>query len=127
MKKGHLRRHTSTLKPLLTEENKVARVRYALDEVDGATLGGDGVVAQFKNMYNHVDIDKKWFYQTTDGKNYILSASEDDAEDAGDCEAKPNRTIQHKNHIPKVMFLCAQAQPRYDTHRNGMWDGKIGL
>jgi hypothetical protein len=70
------------------------------------TLGGDGVVAQFKNMYDGVDINEKWFYQTTDGKNYILTASEDDAEDAGDCEAEPNRTIRHKNHIPKVMFLC---------------------
>jgi hypothetical protein len=70
MKKGHLQRHTSALKPFLTEENMVARVSYALDEVDGVTLGAcDGVVAQFKNMYDHVDIDEKWFYQTTDGKN----------------------------------------------------------
>jgi hypothetical protein len=68
MKKGHLRRHTSALKPLLTEENKVARVSYALDEVDGATLGGDGVVAQFKNMYNRVDINEKWLARLAFGQ-----------------------------------------------------------
>ena len=57
---------------------------------------------------------EKWFYQTTDGNNYILTAAEFDNENGGhgggvDDEATPRRTIRHKSHIPKVMFLCVQA------------------
>jgi hypothetical protein len=128
-KKGVFRRHTSALKPFLTEENKVSRVAYCLDEIDGATVTGGGEV-RFKGMFDRVDIDEKWFYQTSDGKNYILTAAEFEEEEGGDeadDEATPHRTIRHKCHIPKVMFLCAQARPRWDPHRNAMWDGKLGL
>ena len=102
MSKGHLRRHSSALKPFLTEENKVARVAHALEEVDGLTLqqhvnggGGDGEVplVLFKDMHDRVDVDEKWFYQTEDGKNYILTASEEDDDDmeaAANDENGPN-------------------------------------
>ena len=127
-KKGCFRRHTSALKPFLTEENKVARVAYCLEEIDGATVVGVGP-PHFKDMFDRVDIDEKWFYQTSDGKNYILTAAEFDSDNDGEEEeeANPHRTISHKSHIPKVMFLCAQARPRWDPHRNAIWDGKIGL
>jgi hypothetical protein len=127
-KKGCFRRHTSPLKPFLTEENKVARVAYCLEEIDGATVVGAGPV-HYKDMFDRVDIDEKWFYQTSDGKNYILTAAEFENENDGEeeDEATPHRTIRHKSHIPKVMFLCAQARPRWDPHRNAIWDGKIGL
>ena len=126
--KGVFRRHTSALKPFLTEENKVSRVAYCLEEIDGATLTGGGEV-RYKDMFDRVDIDEKWFYQTTDGKNYILTAAEfeDDDNNNEEEEATPHRTIRHRSHIPKVMFLCAQARPRWDPHRNAMWDGKLGL
>jgi hypothetical protein len=127
-KKGVLRRHTSALKPFLTEENMVSRAAYCLDKIDGVTVTG-GEEVQYKNMFNRVDIDKKWFYQTSDGKNYILTAAEFE-EEAGvedDDKATPHRTIRHKCHIPKVMFLCAQARPRWDPHCNAMWDGNLGL
>jgi hypothetical protein len=61
-----------------SEENKVSRVAYAFEEIDGATLGAaaaDGVV-RFKDMFDHVDADEKWFYQTSDGKNFILTAQQ---------------------------------------------------
>jgi hypothetical protein len=97
----------------LTEENKkVSRVAYALEEIDGATLGAvaaDGVM-RFKDMFDCVDVDGKWFCQTSDGKNYILTAAEHD-QMKGDHEKEPHRTISHKNHITKVMFLCAQQGP----------------
>jgi hypothetical protein len=92
-KHGHFRRHTSDF---LTEENKVSRVACALEEIDRATLGAaaaDGVV-RFQDMFDGVDVDEKRFYQTS--------------------EKEPHRTISHKNHITKVMFLCAQARPRWD-------------
>jgi hypothetical protein len=67
-------------------------------------------------MFDCVDINEKWFYKTRDGKNYILTAAEFE-EEAGvedDDKATPHRTIRHKCHIPKVMFLCAQAWPRWE-------------
>ncbi|XP_024628802.2 uncharacterized protein [Medicago truncatula] len=32
-----------------------------------------------------------------------------------------------KNFLPKVMFLAAVARPRFDSHRNVTFDGKIGV
>ena len=37
------------------------------------------------------------------------------------------RRTRHTKYITKVMFLCAQARPRYDHHRGAWWDGKIGI
>ena len=105
---------------------------YALDEVDGAThVGGvataEDRVIRFKDMFDRVDIDEKWFYQTRDGTQYIMTSGEFDEEGDEENEPEPHRTISHKNHITKVMFLCAQARPRWDTRANAQWDGKIGL
>jgi hypothetical protein len=126
-KKGCFQRHMSPLKPFLTEENKVARVAYCLEEIDGATVVAGGPI-HHKDMFDHVDIDQKWIYQTTGGKNYILTAAEfEEGGGVEEEEATPHRTIRHRSHIPKVMFLCAQARPRWDPHRNAIWDGKIGL
>ena len=36
-------------------------------------------------------------------------------------------TARHKKHFDKVMFLSAQARPRYDPHRKHCWDGKIAM
>jgi hypothetical protein len=33
----------------------------------------------------------------------------------------------YKNYIEKVMFLCAQARPRWDYGATTMWDGKVGI
>ena len=35
---------------------------------------------------------------------------------------RPFETVQHKSHVPKVMFLCALARPKAGQH-----DGKIGM
>ena len=55
-KKGFFWRHTSSLKPFLTEENKVSRVAYCLEEIDGATVVGGGEV-HYKDMFDRVDDD----------------------------------------------------------------------
>ena len=92
-KEGLFRRQTSSLRPHLTDENKVAQFFHALDEVY-PVAGGDGF------------------------------ADDDDDDDA---EEDPYRSVRHRSHITKVMFLCAQARPRWDEQKNEMWDGKIGI
>ena len=76
-------------------------------------------------MLDRIDVDEKWFHLIYDGENYILACGSD--EDNDNDEEIPHRTTRHKRHITKVMFLCAQARPRYDTRRKCWWDGKIGM
>ena len=42
-------------------------------------------------------------------------------------EKNPKRSVKHKSHITKVMFLCAVARPQFNTSLNAWWDGKLGI
>ena len=65
----------------------------------------------FKNMFDEVHVDEKWFDLTFDGRRVILMEG----------EAPVKRSTRHKSYVQKVMFLCAQARPR------DRWDGKLGI
>jgi hypothetical protein len=56
-------------------------------------------------------VDEKWFYQTSITRKVIMAKD----------EVEPQRKVQSKRYITKVMFLCAVARPRAD------FDGKIGI
>ena len=103
--------HTSSLKPTLTEENKMSRMELALSFVDKNNT------SQFETMEDLIHIDEKWFYLTKDGQCFIIAADEEE----------PYRYVQHKSFLMKIMFLCAVARPRYDTRRNAWFDGMIGI
>ena len=90
------------------------------------TLDEEKLTAQFKDMYDRVDIDEKWFYLTRDNESYILTIASPDDKDKED-EEEPNWKTKNKLHITKVMFLAAQARPRWDPCWNAYWDGKIGM
>jgi hypothetical protein len=115
VKSDVLIRHTSKLKPTLTELNKLTRFEFCLSQVNPITLGMR--TPRFWSQYDKVHIDEKWFHLTQDGERYILV----------DGEEPPKRTVKHKSYILKVMFLCAQARPRWDHTTNQMWDGKLGI
>jgi hypothetical protein len=121
-KERMLRRNTLSLKPHLTEENKIAHFAYALEEVFPQGGQHDGQV-RFKDMFDCVDIDEKWFYLTRKKESYILIAAHDKGNGKGDVY----QTGKNANHLTMVMFLCAQAHRRWDHHANQMWDGKIGI
>jgi hypothetical protein len=42
-------------------------------------------------------------------------------------EEMPERNAQNRDHLKKVMFLCAVARPRYNAAVNCTFDGKIGM
>jgi hypothetical protein len=111
-----IKRFISKLKPTLTEKNKEARYIFALDQINNATA--HLVRPKFLDMMDRVHIDEKWFHMCQDGEGYLLVAGE---------EEPPERHVKHKGYIGKVMFLCAQARPRWDPHTKTQWDGKIGL
>jgi hypothetical protein len=103
--------HTTYIKPTLTEDNMLKRVLFALDEVDEAT-------GFYKEMYDRIHVDEKWFYCTSLKRTTILAEGE---------PVPKGHTTRHKCHIPKLMYICAIARPRYIISTGEWWDGKIGL
>jgi hypothetical protein len=111
-KAGELRRHSNSIKPLLTDENKKARLRFCLSMVIENETS-----PVFEDMLDCVHIDEKWFYLTKETQRYYLAPE----------ESVPVRTCKSKRFIPKIMFLAAVARPRYDHNRKTFFDGKIGI
>jgi len=111
LRRGLLRRHSSSIKPYLTEGNKKTRLKWCIDMIERG-LSGD---PRFKDFFDFIFIDEKWFYLTQKSKKYYLLSEEDD----------PHRTCKNKNYIPRLMFLCVCARPRF---RDGecIFYGRIG-
>ncbi|GJN31208.1 hypothetical protein PR202_gb19574 [Eleusine coracana subsp. coracana] len=113
LKQGLIRRHSNSIKPFLTDANKKARLQFCVDMLDPDSLPDD---PRFQDLFDHIYIDEKWFFLTRRSENYYLLPDEDE----------PNRTCKSKNYIPRIMFLCVSARPRFC---NGIctFDGKIGI
>ena len=103
--------HTSSLKPTLTDENKVSRTEMALSVIEKNNT------SKFENMEDLIHIDEKWFYLMKDGQCFIIVTD----------KAEPYRHVQHKSFLTKIMFLCVVARPRYDMNKNAWFDRKIGI
>ena len=72
-------------------------------------------------------VDEKWFKITEKGERHLLlNACEKDLKNP-EAEEPSDGHVAHKGHTFKVMFLCAQARPRYDQAKNQYWDGKVGM
>ena len=106
-----IRVHCNSLKPVLTEENKVARLIMALESRD------PNDPSKFLNMMDRVHVDEKWFFLSRQRERYLLLLEEKNLK----------RCVKSKSHITKVMFLCAVARPRFNTSANSWWDGKLGI
>ena len=106
-----IRVHCNSLKPVLTEENKVARLIMALESCD------PNDPSKFLDMMDRVHVDEKWFFLSRQRERYLLLPE----------EKNPKRCVKSKLRITKVMFLCAVAHPRFNTSANSWWDGKLGI
>lgn len=111
LKQGLIRRHSSSIKPFLTPANKKTRLKFCMDMIKRG-LNGD---AMFRDFFDVIFIDEKWFFLYQKSENVYLLPEEDD----------PHRTCKNKNYIPRLMFLTVVARPRF---RDGecIFDGKIG-
>lgn len=110
-----LRAHSNALKPLLTMDGRLQRLRWVRRwVVRSAAAGGSRVVHDFDNF---VHVDERWFYLFKDGQRYYLY----------DGEEPPVRKVQSKRFITKVMFIAAVARPRHNPATNSPFDGKIGM
>lgn len=81
MKLQLFKRHSSALKPTLTEEHKIARIDYALTMRDP-----NESLLKYSDMFDVVDVDEKWFYLTRDKECYILAIDKE----------PPKRHTKHK-------------------------------
>ena len=111
LKRGMLRRHSSSIKPYLTDANKKTRLKWCIDMIEQGLLDD----LKFIDFFDFVFIDEKWFYLSQKSEKYYLLPKEDE----------PHRTCKNKNYITRIMFLCVVARLRF---RDGecVFDGKIG-
>ncbi|KAF8642531.1 hypothetical protein HU200_067207 [Digitaria exilis] len=88
-KENYFRRHTNDLKFSLTEDNKKAWVRYCLSMLQALYGSSETSGPSFKEMYNIIYIDEKWFYRTRRNQKYYLANDEE----------RPHREVKSKNFI----------------------------
>ena len=106
-----IREHSNLLKPILREENKLARslmANHFRDRQDPS---------KYQDMRDRIHLDEKWFFLTQETEWYLLLLD----------EKNPKHCVKHKSHITKVMFLCAVARPCFNPSANSWWDGKLGI
>ena len=103
--------HSNSLKPVLTEENKVVWLSMALDSRDPQDL------TKFLNMMDQIHVDEKWFFLSRQKERYLFLLE----------EKNPKWCVRSKWHITKVMFLCAIAHPHFNPCANSWWDGKLRI
>jgi len=58
LKKSLLRRHSSSIKPYLTDANKKTRLKWCIDMIEQGLVGDP----KFKDFFDFVFIHEKWFY-----------------------------------------------------------------
>jgi hypothetical protein len=92
---------SSYCKPILTEKNRMERLRFVLNEIDRSDPGN----LRFHSQYDRVYIDEKWFrleMLKTKRKHFINSP-----------QHHPNR-VRSKQDLTQVMFTAAITEPRGD-------------
>ena len=103
--------HFISLKFILREENKLARLLMANQLRDPQDP------SKYQGMHDHIHLDEKWFFLTQEKEWYLLLPD----------EKNPSGWIKHKSHITKVMFLCAVARLHFNPSSNSWWDRKLGI
>ncbi|VFQ61114.1 unnamed protein product [Cuscuta campestris] len=114
IKKGMLRSHSNAIKPYLTDANKVARLRFCLNQVERDSMP---LQPRFNSFHNVLHIDEKWFFMSKTSQRFYLLPDEVD----------PYRTCKSKRFITKVMFLCVVGRPLITDDGEVLWDGKVGI
>ena len=112
VQRGVLKSETRRVKPLLTVQSRISRVKFCLSHVNRFNSA-----LPFYSMMRTVHIDEKWFYIMSLKVRTIIVPGEKVEKSS----AKSNRFIT------KVIFLAAVAHPRYDSHSRSYFDGNIGI
>ena len=103
------------LKPILSEQNKILRMKCALAQIDRSH---ERKRIRFKDNKRTIMVDESWFYLTSDAITVLLIE---------DMDVLIHPKVQHKFHIEKIMFLAALGQKVIWKGEEIDFDGKIGL
>lgn len=107
---------TSHVKPSLTIDHKINRLEWILSK----TFSHKGIYRFLKETLT-IHVDEKWFYAVK-VRNRIKVLPD---------MPRPNaKTVHHKAHITKLMFLSAIGLPQWFNFQDGSryyFDGKIGI
>ncbi|GMF25502.1 unnamed protein product [Phytophthora lilii] len=98
------------VKPLLTDDNKAARLAWCISHLQLNSLF-------FAEMYDTIHVDEKLFYMTAVKRRYYLLPGEE----------APHQQVRSKRFITEVMMLAAVARPRWDAASGTYFDGKLGI
>ena len=101
--------HSNSLKPILTEENKLARLLMANHFRDPQDP------SKYQDIHDCIHLDEKWFFLTREKEQYLLLLD----------KKNPKCCVKHKSHITKV--LCDVVRLRFNPPANSWWDGKLGI
>ena len=94
--------HSNSLKPILTEENKLARVLMANHFRDPQDP------SKYQDMHDQIHLDGKWFFLTLKKEQYLLLPD----------KMNPKHSVKHKSHITKVIFLSTVVRPHFNPSVN---------
>lgn len=111
---GSVLRRSNSIKPFLTDSNKLDRMKFAMDHIDYNSCKN---IYESKNTYDYVHVDKNWFRIMKYHQSFYLEPD----------ELKPHRSAEKKNFIEKIMFLRTIVRPRYNPETRSYFDGKIGI
>ena len=100
------------IKPSLTTEQKLQRLRFVVDRVQPV-----GRQFSFDPCTHWVHIDEKWFYAQSDGRRGWLLQNEPK-------QGAP--TAKSKSFLPKIMFLVAVGRP-HKRSDGTVCDGLLGI
>lgn len=87
-KGSDIKRESNELKPILTDDNKLSRLRLALSHIYPRTL-------RFQDMYDIFHLDEKCFYMTKEIGTFY----------PGTDEPPPVRSAKSNKFLSKVIFL----------------------
>jgi len=110
VKKGHV-------KPYLTQRHFDTRLQFCLDQIDPSSLQGTRSGPRYRDMYDTVHVDEKWFNMKRIHRKVLCAPGEE----------VENTFTKHKSHIEKIMFIAAVGRPQFVEETGEWWDGKIGM
>lgn len=97
---------TVRLKPKLSEQHKLARMSYVLQQV----VDIEARHPVYKDLFDRLHIDEKHFHLMPNGRTLIV----------GPGEELPAPTVKHKSHIPKAMFISVIGRPHAALKFDGL-------
>ncbi|XP_021762904.1 uncharacterized protein LOC110727635 [Chenopodium quinoa] len=74
-KKGRLRDVTTTNHPALSDNHKIARLKWVLQHIEPVPTEGD---PSFSGLQHYIHIDEKWFYLNPETRTFYLTPNEED-------------------------------------------------